>query len=68
MIESLLNLSREENYMSLDYRMASLKSKHKTLEHEIRNEERRPLPDEMHLHVLKKQKLLLKDEIVGIIS
>jgi hypothetical protein len=54
--------------MSLDDRMASLKSKHKTLEHEIENEERRPLPDEMHLHVLKKQKLLLKDEIVGMIS
>jgi hypothetical protein len=54
--------------MSLDDRIISLKSKHKTLEHEIENEERRPLPDEMHLHELKKQKLLLKDEIVGMIS
>ena len=54
--------------MSLDDRLDTLKSKHETLEHEIENEERRPYPDEIHLHELKKQKLLLKDEIVGISS
>jgi hypothetical protein len=54
--------------MNLDDRLDSLKSRHETLDHEIENEERRPHPDDLHLHELKKQKLLLKDEIVGISS
>lgn len=55
-------------HMSLDDRLDSLKSKHETLEHEIENEERRPYPDDLHLHELKKQKLHLKDEISAISS
>jgi len=54
--------------MSLDDRLDSLKSKHETLDHEIEKEEKRPHPDELHLHELKKQKLHLKDEILGISS
>lgn len=49
--------------MSPDERKDSLKEKHIALEHEIENEERRPYPDDVHLHELKKQKLLIKDQI-----
>ncbi len=54
--------------MSLDERLDSLKSKHEMLENEIEEEERRPHPDDIHLHELKKQKLLLKDEIAELSS
>jgi len=49
--------------MSPDERKDSLKEKHLALEHEIETEEGRPHPDDVHLHELKKQKLLLKDQI-----
>ena len=51
--------------MSFDDRLAALRQKHEILAHEIDKEERRPHPDDIHLHELKKQKLLLKDEIAG---
>ncbi len=54
--------------MSLDERLDSLKAKHVTLDHEIENEEKRPHPDDIHIHELKKQKLLVKDEIAGLSS
>ena len=50
--------------MSLDERLDSLKSQHETLEYEIVTEEKRPHPDDIHLHELKKQKLILKDQIL----
>jgi hypothetical protein len=54
--------------MSLDERLDSLKTKHETLSVEIDAEEKRPHPDDIHLHELKKQKLLLKDEIAEMSS
>ncbi len=41
----------------------ALKDKHSALEAAIRQETRRPQPDEDAINTLKKQKLLLKDEI-----
>jgi hypothetical protein len=52
--------------MSFDDRLDALKIKHETLALEIDEEEKRPHPDDIHLHELKKQKLLLKDEIAGL--
>ncbi len=52
--------------MSLDERLDSLKNKHEVLKNEIVAEEKRPHPDDIHLHELKKQKLLLKDEIADL--
>lgn len=52
--------------MSSDERLDSLKTRHATLDHEIDEEEKRPHPDDIHLHELKKQKLLLKDEIAAL--
>jgi len=49
--------------MNLDVRKDSLKSKHETLESKIEFEERRPHPDDVQLHELKKQKLQLKDQL-----
>lgn len=43
----------------------ALASKHKALHARIEAEEIRPHPDEDLLHRLKKQKLALKDEMVG---
>ncbi len=51
--------------MSSDDRLEALKIKHQTLAQEIDEEEKRPHPDDIHLHELKKQKLLLKDQIAG---
>ena len=49
--------------MSSSERLDSLKQRHAALDHEIDEEEKRPHPDDIHLHELKKQKLILKDEI-----
>ncbi len=49
--------------MSFDDRLDALRTKHETLAVKIDTEEKRRHPDELHLHKLKKQKLLLKDEI-----
>jgi hypothetical protein len=49
--------------MSLDERKYSLKEKHEALKHEIEDEEKRPHPDDIHLHDLKKMKLNIKDEL-----
>ena len=49
--------------MSLDVRKDSLRSKHETLDSEIDFEERRPFPNEVRLHELKKKKLHIKDEL-----
>jgi hypothetical protein len=49
--------------MGSEKHIASLKDKHAELEHEIELENARPLPDEMHIQELKRQKLRIKDEI-----
>ena len=54
--------------MSFEERLDSLKNKHETLDHEIESEEKRPLPNDIHIHNLKKQKLLLKDKIEDLSS
>ena len=44
--------------MSFDERFDSLKGKHQTLEQEIELEEKRPHPDDIHLHELKKSSFI----------
>lgn len=46
-------------------RVASLKAKHEALEQKIQEEESRPLPDELAIHNLKKEKLRIKDELAA---
>ena len=52
--------------MSLEDRLVALKARHSTLEDMIDQELSRPLPDEIELLALKKQKLKIKDEMAGI--
>ena len=49
--------------MSLDERIDALKVEHRALETAIEEEHGRPLPDDMVIVTLKKQKLRIKDEI-----
>jgi hypothetical protein len=49
--------------MMEDVRAQSLKAKHAELESQINEEERRPLPDTVLVHDLKRQKLKIKDEL-----
>jgi hypothetical protein len=46
---------------------AALLAKHATLEHRIASEERRPHPDDIILHTLKKQKLRIKELIARLL-
>ena len=50
--------------MTGDERIESLKAKHAQLENLIHQEVHRPLPDDVHITELKREKLRLKDEIV----
>lgn len=43
----------------------ALEQKHAALQAQIDEEEHRPHPDDVLLHQLKKEKLRIKDEIVG---
>ena len=52
--------------MAEDARVSTLKSKHATLENQIEEELGRPLPDDNLVHTLKKQKLLIKDELASL--
>ncbi len=52
--------------MSLQERIESLKAKHRSLEVAIEEENNRPRPDDMEIAKLKKQKLLIKDEIASL--
>ena len=54
--------------MSFEERLDRLKNKHETLDNKIESEEKRPLPNDIHIHDLKKQKLLLKDKIADLSS
>ena len=49
--------------MGQDARLESLRTKHENLEHQIEEEENRPLPDPSMVHNLKKHKLRIKDEL-----
>jgi len=44
----------------------ALETKHASIQSQIDAEERRPNPDDILLHQLKKEKLRLKDEILGL--
>ncbi|HBT42638.1 MAG: YdcH family protein [Alphaproteobacteria bacterium] len=52
--------------MSLEQRLEALKVRHSTLEDLINQESSRPLPDDIEIHALKKEKLRIKDEMEGI--
>lgn len=49
--------------MSVHDRIEALKARHAALETAIEAEGRRPVPDNAHLHDLKRKKLQIKDEI-----
>ncbi len=49
--------------MGLEERVESLKIKHQALEAAIEEENSHPCPDDLHLGVLKKQKLRIKDQL-----
>ena len=50
--------------MSLQGRIEELANRHKRLETEISEEQKRPAADEVKLHHLKRKKLKIKDELV----
>lgn len=50
--------------MALSAHLEQLNSKHATLEQEIHLELRSPMPDQLRISRLKKQKLHLKDEMM----
>lgn len=49
--------------MSVESHLNQLREKHKGLDTKIREEERRPSADAVHLRALKREKLHLKEEI-----
>jgi hypothetical protein len=49
--------------MTVDERIEALKTKHTKIDNEIHEEAHRPLPDNVHLAELKREKLRIKDEI-----
>ena len=52
--------------MSLQDRIESLKVKHASIEHALESKSNLPLPDDVELAELKRQKLAIKDEIAAI--
>ena len=49
--------------MTMEDRVEALKARHALLEREIDDEAHRPLPDQIHVTELKRQKLKIKEEI-----
>ena len=49
--------------MALENRIDSLKNRHGELEMALDTATARPLPDEVEIHALKKEKLRIKDEL-----
>jgi hypothetical protein len=49
--------------MAMEERVETLRARHARLEHEIDEETHRPLPDQVHVTELKRQKLRIKEEI-----
>jgi len=54
--------------MNFEERLDVLKHKHGKLDIKIDTEKKRPLPNDIHIHDLKKQKLFLKDKIANLSS
>jgi hypothetical protein len=54
--------------MNFEKRINILKHKHDELDIKIDTAKKRPLPDDIHIHDLKKQKLFIKDKITDLIS
>jgi hypothetical protein len=54
--------------MSRQERIEALKSKHQALEHAIDEENNRPRPDDLQINRLKKQKLMIKDELASLME
>lgn len=52
--------------MSMAERIEALKAEHQALEAALDEENKRPKPDEIQIHTLKKRKLRIKDEIVSL--
>ncbi len=52
--------------MAMMLRVDDLKAKHAALEHKLELEKKRPVPDEIAITELKRQKLRLKDQIADI--
>jgi len=52
--------------MTVDEATSSLETHHASLENKLLEERKRPQPDEKLIAALKKQKLRLKDEMLGI--
>ena len=50
--------------MSITDHIEALKKKHAALDHELDDQNARPLPDASMINDLKRQKLAIKDEIV----
>lgn len=50
--------------MSLEDRVKKLEEKHEDLDKVLAEEESRPLPDNIVIHDIKRQKLAIKDEIM----
>lgn len=49
--------------MNLESHLASLEAKHTNLEARINEESQRPAPDDIRIQALKKQKLMIKEEL-----
>ena len=49
--------------MEADARVTALTNKHAALEQAIAEESQRPMPDSLEISRLKREKLLIKDEI-----
>jgi hypothetical protein len=65
MIGSGEHVNSEEEFGVDDYR-ACLAARHANLERAIQEEWRRPVPDQLSLTALKRRRLRVKDEIVGL--
>lgn len=52
--------------MSTEDRIVSLQEKHAKLEQKLENEESRPMPDDVVVHEIKREKLAIKDELASL--
>ena len=63
-----MSLIKGEKNMGYKDRIVSLEARHQELEQAIHAENTRPHPDEDQIHILKKEKLKIKDEINSLSS
>ena len=52
--------------MTTDAHIQQLQDKHARLQQKIEEEEQRPVPDSLLISQMKREKLRIKDEIVGL--